>query len=96
MYVSKMDDTINKINMNTQNKLCLTISLFIFSFLLSCIIDLYTFIPLTASAIVQGIVIISFRSIEDIEKIIPSPVPNTNIIAETVYPKQNPLKHTIR
>lgn len=67
-----------------------------FSFLLSCIMDLYSFIPLTANATVQGIAIIFFNNIVDKKRIIPLLVPNIYIIEEVVNPKQNPLKHTIK
>ena len=58
--------------------------------------DLYSFIPLTANATVQGIAIIFFNNIVDKKRIIPLLVPNIYIIEEVVNPKQNPLKHTIK
>ena len=73
---------------------CLIISNLMFSFLLSCIIELYTFIPLTVSAIIHGIDIIFFRNIFIKNNITPFPVPKTNTIDEIVYPRQNPLKQS--
>ena len=69
------DASINKIRINIANIVCLTISNLIFSRLLSFIIDLYSFIPLTASIIVAGITIKFFKNNSQIEKIIPLYLP---------------------
>ena len=47
----------------TEKIVCLTISNFMLSFLLSLIIDLYSLIPLTAKAIITGIIIIFCKNI---------------------------------
>lgn len=54
---------------------CLYISIFIFSFLLSFIIDLYNFIPLTANVKIAGIKNIFFIPNVIIENIVPFFVP---------------------
>ena len=73
MYTSiKAEPT--KINANkAENMECLQISSFIFSFLLSFIIDLYNLIPLTARANIAGINIMLCKSNVSIEKIMPFP-----------------------
>ena len=53
--ISIIDEIITNISIKRENRICLTISNFIFSFLLSFIIDLYNFIPLTAIASIAGI-----------------------------------------
>lgn len=84
IYTSINDEMTNKINIKIENIVCLNTSILIFSFLLSCIMDLYNFIPLTASAIVHGITIIFLKNIVERNKIIPLPVPNTYIIEDNV------------
>ena len=74
---------------------CLISSNFIFSFLLSFVIDLYSFIPLTASAIMLGIYMRFCNNILVAIKIIPFQLPNVLIIIEIVYPTQNPFAVTI-
>lgn len=64
-YVSMNDAKINAIANIAENIVCLKISNFMFSFLLSFIIDLYNLIPLIAIANKDGINIIFCRSIED-------------------------------
>ena len=83
-YTSTKADRININNIKTEKIVCLTISIFIFSFLLSFIIDLYNFIPLTANAKVAGI-INKFCSNKVIrQNNIPFPVPKVNKIDEIV------------
>ena len=77
MYTSIIDDDTRSIKINNANMVCRITSNFTFSFLLSCIIDLYNRIPLTANAIVQGMAIIFFRNIVKMKNKIPLPVPST-------------------
>lgn len=53
--ISITDETIKTINIIKENTVCLNISILTFSFVLSLIIDLYNFIPLTANASIAGI-----------------------------------------
>lgn len=77
--INKLDDTytsinetiISKKNATNENIVCLIISIFMFSFRLSLIIDLYNRIPLTANAIKIGIKITFCKSIVTKENIIP-------------------------
>lgn len=55
MNVSIKDESINNNSIILENIVCLTISILIFSFLLSFIIDLYNLKPLTAKAKIAGI-----------------------------------------
>ena len=55
IYTSINELQINSTKIIIENKVCFIISNLIFSLLLSCIIELCNFIPLTASAIIQGI-----------------------------------------
>lgn len=65
---------ISKINkVNVQKIVCLVISNFIFSFLLSFTIDLYNFIPLTASDNIHGINNMFCNNIDVIVKSNPPP-----------------------
>ena len=79
------DDIIYNYNsIKGENSVCLNISIFIFSFLLSFTIDLYNFIPLTDNANVEGIIIkLCIRRVI-IQNKIPFPVPNVKIINEIV------------
>lgn len=88
-----VDTSIN--NINTERIVCLVMASCIFSFLLSCIIDLYTCIPLTANVIIQGIIIMFLRNIVVANRIMLFLVPSTYISDDEVNPIQNPLKHTI-
>ena len=76
IYTSINDDTTNAPNIISEKKVCLYISAFKFSFLLSFIIDLYNFIPLTEIASNVGINIMFWKSNDVIPKAIPFPVPN--------------------
>ena len=91
MYISIKEESINNININKENIVCLIISSFIFSLLLSLIIDLYSLIPLTPNANIIGIKIIFCNSIDTKIKIIPFIVPITLTIVAIVKPKENPL-----
>ena len=51
------EDIINIMNINIENIVCFNICIFIFSLLLSAIISLYNFIPLTDSASIAGMYI---------------------------------------
>ena len=53
--ISITDEIIKTINIINENTVCLNISILTFSFVLSLIIDLYNFIPLTANASIAGI-----------------------------------------
>ena len=57
-YVSTKEEAINKISIITENIVCLAISTFMFSLLLSFTITLYKFTLLTAIAKSEGIIII--------------------------------------
>ena len=46
--------------------------------------------------LVIGIAIMFFMTIVEAKSMIPFPVPSTYIIAERVYPRQNPLKQMIK
>ena len=72
-YTSINDDKIRIPKISKENKVCLNISNFIFSFLLSSIIELWSFIPLAASANMQGINKIVWRRSADTKNIIPFP-----------------------
>lgn len=93
--ISIIAEIINSINIINEKIVCLKISNFMFSFLLSFIIDLYSLKPLTASARIAGINNIFCINNVTIEKINPLVSPNTNIDVEIVYPRQNPLYSTI-
>lgn len=92
-YVSAKD-AINSIILTIAEKqVCLNISSFMLSRLLSFIIDLYNLIPLIAIAKIAGISIMFCISIDENMKIVPLLIPKDAIILEMLYPKQNPLKH---
>ena len=63
IYVSIKDDNIKSISIISEKIVCLTISIFTFSLLLSFIIDLYNFNPLTANANIHGIIKIFCKNI---------------------------------
>ena len=86
IYVSTSDDIMSIININIENIVCLSICIFIFSRLLSAIISLYNFIPLTDNASIAGMYIMLWNSIVDTINIIPLPVPSVAIIEDIVYP----------
>ena len=73
--ISITDDSNNNINIIKENIVCLTISNFMFSFLLSLIIDLYNLNPLTAKANVAGIKIKFCSTKLNNVKSIPFPIP---------------------
>ena len=75
--------------------LCFKIEIFMFSFLLSFIIDLYNFILLTPSISNDGINIIFCKNIVRNIKINPFNFPKVKIHADIVYPKQKPLAKII-
>ena len=62
-----------------------------FSFLLSLYIDLYAFNALTPNDIIAGINKIFCIIIDIAVKTIPFATPNTIVMLDIVYPKQNPL-----
>ena len=74
-YTSTNEEKIKINSMNKETIVCLKISNFIFSLLLSFIIELWSFIPLTAKTIIHGINnIFCKRIVEDKNKIpLPSP-----------------------
>lgn len=71
IYVSAQDATISRKLNNNENIVCLQISSFMFSFVRSFIIDLYSLIPLTAIAKIAGMNIMFCKSIDEKIKIIP-------------------------
>lgn len=95
MLTSKTDATNIKINITNENIVCLNISNFIFSLLLSFVIDLYNFIPLTAIANIAGINNILGNKKFTNEKIVPLVIPSMVTDTAIVYPKQKPLYNTI-
>ena len=84
IYTSITEDIIRNINKNPENNVCLNISSFIFSLLLSFIIELCSLIPLTASAIIHGINKIFWNRTAENKNNIPFPVPHVNIIEDIV------------
>ena len=95
IYVSIKDDNTKNARIIKENAVCLKISTLIFSFLLSFMIDLYNFIPLTVSANIHGIKIRFCSNMLVAKNKIPFPVPNTAMLDEIVYPRQKPLNATI-
>ena len=99
MYVSTTAGITSKINIITENNvLCLIISNLIFSLLLSFIIDLYTFIPVTANASNAGIKIIFCINKLHVANIAPFPIANVATawrysISHTKSPKRYYAKH---
>lgn len=93
--ISITDETIKTINIIKENTVCLNISILTFSFVLSLIIDLYNFIPLTANASIAGITNKFCNNNNMSTKIIPLEIPIMLMHAAIVYPKQNPLYATI-
>ena len=81
--------------MKTVLMLCFKIDNFIFSFLLSFIIDVYNLILLTPKMIIAGINIIFCKNIVIKTNIKPLILPNTYTHDAIVYPKQNPLNSNI-
>ena len=79
------------INIKIEKTVCLNISNFMLSFLLSFTIDLYNLNPLTAIAIIAGINIIFCKNKADNVNISPPCTPIILIHAEIVYPNINPL-----
>ena len=70
---------------------CLIIPNFMFSFLLSFIIDLYKLMLLTPILNIAGIKRIFCKNKPNKQKDILSFIPKLNVIADIVYPKQKPL-----
>ena len=81
MFINRFFDTYTstneeKIKINSMNKeiiVCLKISNFIFSLLLSFIIELWSFIPLTAKTIIHGINNIFCKRTVEVKNRIPFP-----------------------
>lgn len=70
IYTSINEENSNINNITNENRVCLNISNLIFSLLLSFIIELCSLIPLTASAIMQGMnKTFCNRTVEDKNKI---------------------------
>lgn len=88
--VSIADEMVKTISINVQNIVCLIISNFMFSFLLSFIIDLYNLNPLTLIASIAGINIKFCNNKLLNTKASPLEVPKIPTHADIVYPKQNP------
>ena len=93
--ISITDAITNIINIIVENTVCLNISNFMFSFLLSFTMDLYNFMPLTAKARIAGINNIFCNNNVIRIKLSPFPNPIIDIHNEIVYPKQNPLYNII-
>ena len=72
-YTSTNEEKIKINNINKEIIVCLKISNFIFSLLLSFIIELCNFIPLTAKTIMHGINNIFCRRTVEIKNRIPFP-----------------------
>lgn len=87
IYTSIRDDIKRTPKIKSENIVCLITSIFIFSFLLSCMIDLYNFIPLTAKATVQGIAIKFFKSSVESINIMDLPNAKELIIEAILKPK---------
>ena len=77
MYTSTNDANINTPVISKQNNVCLNISSFMFSLLLSSIIELCNLIPLTDSAKMHGINIIVCNNNADIKNSNPFPKSKT-------------------
>ena len=92
--ISINEDITITSNITIENMVCLMISNFIFSLLLSFVIDLYNLNPLTASANIAGINNIFCNNKLISTNDIPFLSPITVIHTEIVYPKQNPLYST--
>lgn len=73
MYTSITDEKIRTIVTIRENIVCLRISIFTFSILLSFIIELYNLIPLTAKANIHGTNKIVCKSSEEVTKRVPFP-----------------------
>ena len=95
MYTSINVANTSTINNIIETSVCLIISSFMFSLLLSFIIDLYNRMQLTAMQIITGIKIIFCKNIVVSKNIIPFCAPNTATADDTAYPMQNPLNITI-
>lgn len=89
--ISTTDDINNIINITTENIVCLIISIFIFSLLLSLTIDLYNLNPLTAKAKIAGINNMLCNNILVKMNINPFENPIIDMHIDIVYPRQNPL-----
>ena len=76
-YTSISDDSTKTKVISKEINVCLNISIFIFSLLLSFIIELWSFIPLTAKASTHGINKIFWRSSVDIKNKVPFPYSKT-------------------
>ena len=85
------DDITNTASINSENIVCLNISNFMFSFLLSFTIDLYSLNPLTAKASIAGITSILGNNKFIKTKLNPFVIPKIAIQVDIVYPRQNPL-----
>jgi len=90
-YTSTKDASNKKIAIKVEKHVCLNTSILMFSFLLSLIIDLYSFIPLTANANIHGINIIFCKNNVHILNKIPFQSVYVTIIDDNVYPKKKPL-----
>ena len=96
IYTSINEQIINRPKINSENSVCLKISTFIFSFLLSFIMELCNLIPLTASESMHGTNNIVCNNNEVPINKSPLPNPRNAIPDAIVYPKTNPLKITIK
>ena len=72
-YASIIDEIINITSISTESIVCLNISNFIFSLLLSFIIELCKFIPLTASTKIAGMNNIFCKNNDENKNTIPFP-----------------------
>ena len=86
-----MAEIARAIIIKTEKTVCLSISNFMLSFLLSLTIALYNLNPLTAIAIIAGINIIFCSNNVDNVNINPPWIPIMLIQADIVYPSINPL-----
>ena len=96
IYELKIELITRIIRISIEVAECLKTSNFMFSFLLCCIIDLYNLMPLTAKATTHGITIRLLKNIVKKKNKHPLPTPKVQIMEDRLYPKQNPLKQTIK
>lgn len=92
IYVSTKDAKSNIALTIAQKHVCLKISNFMLSRLLSFIIDLYNLIPLIDKAKIVGISIMFCNNIEEKINMLPFFIPKVAMALAALYPKQNPLK----
>lgn len=96
MYVSINAEIANIMRAMSRFEIYFRIAYVMFSLLLSLMIVLYIFIPLSEIKNIAGISIILLKNIKERQNISPFPAPNVTLIADIVYPKLNPLYPIIK